>query len=164
MDHWWDDADGWNRSSRRENLCQAYIFRHTYPSWTAEGSTVFFRGSTMCYTYLICTALTIRAVTRYLLLLLYQYGVECNVYVTAFCLLQVSWPTRKNIPIPGGELKLIILLFIFQREWTSSSLYRAFRRDTQSAHQPMHIRKIVYIKTFKIAPTCFDPKTIFREL
>ena len=24
----------------------------------------------------------------------------------------------------------------------------------------MHIHKIVYIKTFKIAPTCFDPKTI----
>ena len=22
----------------------------------------------------------------------------------------------------------------------------------------MHIHKIVYIKTFKIAPTCFDPK------
>ena len=28
----------------------------------------------------------------------------------------------------------------------------------------MHILKIVYIKTFKIAPTCFDPKIIFREL
>ena len=28
----------------------------------------------------------------------------------------------------------------------------------------MHIHKIVYIKTFKIAPTCFDPKIIFREL
>ena len=24
--------------------------------------------------------------------------------------------------------------------------------------------KIFYIKTFKIAPTCFDPKIIFREL
>jgi hypothetical protein len=24
------------------------------------------------------------------------------------------------------------------------------------AHQPMHTHKIVYIKTFKIAPTCFD--------
>jgi len=34
----------------------------------------------------------------------------------------------------------------------------------QSAHQLMHIHKIVYIKTFKIAPTCFDPKIIFREL
>jgi len=28
----------------------------------------------------------------------------------------------------------------------------------------MHIHKIVYIKIFKIAPTCFDPKIIFREL
>jgi len=28
----------------------------------------------------------------------------------------------------------------------------------------MHIHKIVYIKTFKIAPTCFDLKIIFREL
>jgi len=28
----------------------------------------------------------------------------------------------------------------------------------------MHIHKIVYIKTFKIAPTCFDPKLIVREL
>jgi len=28
----------------------------------------------------------------------------------------------------------------------------------------MHIDKIVYIKTFKIAPTRFDPKIIFREL
>ena len=28
----------------------------------------------------------------------------------------------------------------------------------------MHIYKIVYIKTFKIAPTCFEPKIIFREL
>jgi len=24
----------------------------------------------------------------------------------------------------------------------------------------MHIHKIVYFKTFKIAPTCFDPKII----
>jgi len=28
----------------------------------------------------------------------------------------------------------------------------------------MHIHKIVCIKTFKIAPTSFDPKIIFREL
>jgi len=28
----------------------------------------------------------------------------------------------------------------------------------------MHIHKIVYIKTFKITPTCFDPKIIFRDL
>jgi len=28
----------------------------------------------------------------------------------------------------------------------------------------MHIHKIVYIKTFKIAPTCFDPEIIVREL
>jgi len=27
----------------------------------------------------------------------------------------------------------------------------------------MHTHKIVYIKTFKIAPTCFDPE-IIREL
>ena len=26
------------------------------------------------------------------------------------------------------------------------------------------IHKLVYIKTFKIAPTCFDPKIIVREL
>ena len=28
----------------------------------------------------------------------------------------------------------------------------------------MHIHKIAYIETFKISPTCFDPKIIFREL
>jgi len=28
----------------------------------------------------------------------------------------------------------------------------------------MHIYKFFYIKTFKIAPTCFDPQIIFREL
>ena len=28
----------------------------------------------------------------------------------------------------------------------------------------MHILNFFYIKTFKIAPTCFDPKIIFREL
>jgi len=29
----------------------------------------------------------------------------------------------------------------------------------------MHIHNsFFYIKTFKIAPTCFDPKIIFREL
>ena len=28
----------------------------------------------------------------------------------------------------------------------------------------MHTHKIVYIKTFKITPTYFDPKIIFREL
>jgi len=28
----------------------------------------------------------------------------------------------------------------------------------------MHIYNVFYIKTFKIAPTCFDPKIIFREL
>jgi len=28
----------------------------------------------------------------------------------------------------------------------------------------MTIHKIVHIKTLKIAPTCFDPKIIFREL
>jgi len=28
----------------------------------------------------------------------------------------------------------------------------------------MHTHKIFYIKTFKIAPTYFDPKIIFREL
>jgi len=32
------------------------------------------------------------------------------------------------------------------------------------AHQLMHVRKKFYIKTFKIAPTCFDPKIIFKEL
>jgi len=46
----------------------------------------------------------------------------------------------------------------------SLSLHLAFRRDTHLAHQPMHIHKIVYIETFKISPTCFDPKIIFREL
>jgi len=26
----------------------------------------------------------------------------------------------------------------------------------------MQIHKVFYIKTFKMAPTCFDPKIIFR--
>ena len=38
----------------------------------------------------------------------------------------------------------------------SLSLHRAFRRVTWLVHQPMHTHKIVYIKTFKIAPTCSD--------
>ena len=28
----------------------------------------------------------------------------------------------------------------------------------------MHAHNFFYVKTFKIAPTCFDPKIIFREL
>ena len=32
------------------------------------------------------------------------------------------------------------------------------------AQQLMHIHKIVFIKTFKIAPACFDPKIIFGVL
>ena len=36
--------------------------------------------------------------------------------------------------------------------------------DTWLVHQPMHTHKIVYIKTFKIAPTCFDHAIIIREL
>jgi len=44
------------------------------------------------------------------------------------------------------------------------SLHRAFCTVIQSAHQLMLIRNIFYIKTFKIAPTCFHPKIIFREL
>ena len=46
----------------------------------------------------------------------------------------------------------------------SLSLHRAFRRVTLLAHQPMHTHKIVYIKTFKIASTCFDHAVIIREL
>ena len=34
----------------------------------------------------------------------------------------------------------------------------------QLAHQLMHTHKNFYIKTFKIAPTCFDSKIILREL
>ena len=30
--------------------------------------------------------------------------------------------------------------------------------------QPMHTHKTVYIKTFKIAPTCFDHVIVIREL
>ena len=37
-------------------------------------------------------------------------------------------------------------------------------RYIQLAHQLMHIYNFFYIKTFKIAPTRFDPKIIFREL
>jgi len=48
--------------------------------------------------------------------------------------------------------------------FVSSPLHRAFRRIIQSAHQLMHIRKMFNIKTLKIAPTCFDPKIIFKEL
>jgi len=39
-----------------------------------------------------------------------------------------------------------------------------YRCTVQLAHQLMHIYKIFYIKTFKIAPIYFDPKIIFREL
>ena len=46
----------------------------------------------------------------------------------------------------------------------SLPLYRVFLRFTCLVHQPMHTHKIVYIKTFKIAPTCFDHAIIIREL
>jgi hypothetical protein len=46
----------------------------------------------------------------------------------------------------------------------SLPLHRAFRTVIQPAHQRMHIHTIFYIKTFKIAPACFDPTIIFREL
>ena len=39
-----------------------------------------------------------------------------------------------------------------------------FQKCLLFAYQLMHIHKIIYIKTFKIAPKCFDPKIIFREL
>ena len=46
----------------------------------------------------------------------------------------------------------------------SLPLHRAFRKVTWLVHQPMHTHKTVYIKTFKIAPTCFDHAIIIREL
>ena len=45
----------------------------------------------------------------------------------------------------------------------SSLLHRAFRRITSIINQQMHYIK-VHIKTLKIAPICFDPKIILREL
>jgi len=45
----------------------------------------------------------------------------------------------------------------------SSLLHRAFRRITLIINQQMHYIKF-HIKTLKIAPTCFDPKIILREL
>ena len=49
------------------------------------------------------------------------------------------------------------------RQNLSSLLHRAFRRITSIINQQMHYTKF-RIKTFKIAPTCFDPKIILREL
>jgi len=61
MDHWcWQLKP---KFAARKPL-PVHILRHTYPSWTAEGSTVFFRRSKICYTYLICPIVTTRAATR----------------------------------------------------------------------------------------------------
>jgi len=46
---------------------------------------------------------------------------------------------------------------------TSSLLHRAFRRITLIINQQMFYIKF-HIKILKIAPTCFDPKIILREL
>jgi len=45
----------------------------------------------------------------------------------------------------------------------SSLLHRAFRTITSIINQQIHYIKF-HIKTLKIAPTCFDPKIILREL
>jgi len=45
----------------------------------------------------------------------------------------------------------------------SSSLHRAFRRIILIMNQQMHYITF-HIKIIKIAPTCFDPKIILREL
>jgi hypothetical protein len=42
-------------------------------------------------------------------------------------------------------------------------LHRAFRRIALIINQQMHCIKF-HIKILKIAPTCFDPKIILREL
>ena len=47
---------------------------------------------------------------------------------------------------------------------TQDFIVAACISQRQLTHQLLHIHKIVYIETFKIAPTCFDPKIIFREL
>jgi len=48
-------------------------------------------------------------------------------------------------------------------EYLSSLLHRAFRRITLIINQQTHYIKF-HIKTLKMAPTCFDPKIILREL
>ena len=47
--------------------------------------------------------------------------------------------------------------------YLSSLLHRAILRITLIINQQMHYIKF-HIKTLKIAPTCFDPKIILREL
>jgi hypothetical protein len=49
-------------------------------------------------------------------------------------------------------------------QYLSLQLHRAFRRVTWLVYQPIHTHKIVYIKTSKLAPTCFDHAIIIREL
>ena len=58
-------------------------------------------------------------------------------------------------------LNIFIYLNIYFQ--VSSLLHRAFRRFTLIINQQMHNIKF-HIKTLKIAPTCFDPKIILREL
>ena len=51
--------------------------------------------------------------------------------------------------------------------YLSLSFLHAFHRShliSTPTDELMHIHNISYVKTFKIAPTCFDPKIIFREL
>jgi len=66
------------------------------------------------------------------------------------------------------ELQLfhVVVARKIQRHWTLHIMDNlADQHDIlQLAYQLMHIYTAFYIKTFKITPTCFDPKIIFREL
>ena len=50
-----------------------------------------------------------------------------------------------------------------KRQQLSSFLHRSFHIIALIINQQMHYIKF-HIKTLKIAPTCFDPKIILREL
>ena len=65
----------------------------------------------------------------------------------------MDWLTEE----PGFDSRDRQQMFLFHKKSTLALVIWL-------AHQLMHIHKIVYINTFKIAPTCFDPEIIIREL
>jgi len=92
----------------------------------------------------------------------------CENFICFFwvCLQVPSWTSDKKIFMYITSVQLencsTVGDIINCKFWLSLLLHRAFCRNTLSTNKCTYIK--FRIKTFKIAPTCFDPKIILREL